>query len=361
MTLTVQPDRLDAWAERLTGLVADANTATSYAELHLTCPSGDKGVFSAAASALHDARAAVTGSTTALRGLLDGAAGELVRTASHYREADLAEATRLEALLPAGTTPVAGPTRTPATALTVGRNPAAHLVPPVESDPVPDAFEVVLSLPDLVSPTAWMLWVFENVCGFNPLDHLAAHVAGDWAVFSRAAEALDNLGTFDSEMAAEIRANTATVIAGANPAWSGDAADAAANYFSGFSVAVENQVRTTRGLARECRSFSIGMYQLAKGLADAVKFFLDMATLAALSAAAGTFTAYTGVGGVLGAAAAITAFAQARFAWIAVGEIIGNLYGFANLFVGAMGRAMAPLRAIADHPLPAGAYDHPHA
>lgn len=361
MTFTVQPERLDDWAARLRGLVDDADAATTYAARHLTPGQGGGGVWSAAAAALDDARAAATGSTTAIRDLLAGAAGELTRSAGHYRDVDLAEASRLEALLPAGSAPSAAPVGTSDVGPAARTDPAARLADPVGSDPVPDAFEAVLSLPDLVSPTAWLLWVFENVCGVNPLDHLTSHLAGDWAAFSRAAGALDNLSAFDREMAAAIDTETSTAVTGPAPTWTGPAAEAAGRYFTGFSAAVETQAGTARALARECRIFSTGMYQLAKGLADTAKYFLDMALLMALAAAAGTFSAFTGVGGVLGAAAAITAFAATNYAWIKVGEAVGNLYGFANAFVGLMARTMAPLRDVTEHPLPAGAYDHPQA
>lgn len=353
---TVDPDRVRGWAARLDALAGDAGQAAAYADRHIRC-TGGTGAFLLAAAAMDEARVAVVDSATATQRLLDGSSGELTRTAARYENTDRAEAARLDAVYPGGTI-LPPPTAPPPGPASGGGTPASALRPPVVADPIPDVIEGLINLPDLVSPGFWLLEVFNLVFGVNPAQWLGEFAAGDWNQFALAADALHNLVDFDTAMAASIERSAADVLGGATPGWGGEAASAAGNYFGGLTAAVEGQVAAVRELSRECRSLATGMYQAARGVEDAVKIALDSAIVAAAAAAAAAITSETVVGGIAGSVVALAAAAVAYKSWMTAVEIVGWMLVAANTFVGLMAGYLGPLRDVAAHPLPAGAYDH---
>lgn len=353
---TVDPDRVRDWAARLDALAGDAGQAAAYADRHIRC-TGGTGAFLLAAAAMDEARVTLVDSATAMQRLLAGSSGELIRTADRYEDTDRTETARLDALYPGGTIlpPPAAPPSGPASD---GGTPASALGPPVVADPIPDVIEGLINLPDLVSPGFWLLEVFNLVFGVNPAQWLGEFAAGDWNQFALAADALHNLADFDTAMAASIERSAADVLGGTMPGWGGEAASAAGTYFGGLATAVEGQAAAVRALGAECRSLAFGMYQAAKGVEDVVKIAVDWAIVTAALFAAAAVTSETVVGGVAGSVAAVVAATIAYQYWLRAVDVVSGMLGAASIFVGAMAGYLGPLRDVAAHPLPAGAYDH---
>ncbi len=134
-------------------------------------------------------------------------------------------------------------------------DPSRELVTPTPSSPIPDFVDEVLSFPDLVSPSYWLLLIIEQVCGTNPVEWVTEHFSGDWERMSTASSALEHLADYHEAMAVELRHARETYEAG----WTGEAAAAASAYFVRLEDAVNAQAGPLRDIAREVDNVAQGM------------------------------------------------------------------------------------------------------
>jgi hypothetical protein len=94
--------------------------------------------------------------------------------------------------------------------LTVGRS--AALVMPGVDPPIPDLVNNILGGKQYISPSYWLAWAMEKVCGVNPWDWIATETAGDWNAAAEAGQALKQLGKFNGRYAVTISQATKQVI-----------------------------------------------------------------------------------------------------------------------------------------------------
>jgi len=172
MSFNVQPAAIDVFAAGMTSLADETTVATEYVDTHLNLVGfADSGIFLNILGSNNEAKGVLRTMISRVEALSAGSGRELTRCADNYRAMDSSAAARIDATYPvpdeddplldetAGTTPPE-----------VG-SPKAELVAPSATEPIPD----------LVSPSAGMLWLIEQVSGVNPAEWAAGEVAGDWA------------------------------------------------------------------------------------------------------------------------------------------------------------------------------------
>ena len=355
---TVDPEAVDAWSARLSGLADDAHQAAQYADTHLRLDGASwSPAFSNAAAGVEEARAALMASADRLHELLGTSAGELARSAELYRSTDRVAAARLDALMDGPT----GADHTPVSTVpstrsgSVGDNPGAALQPPRAHDPIPDPLEAVLGIADWISPAHLVMELLSVICGSNPVSHVAEHIAGDWTALSTVADACRKLADFDAAMGATI-SGSAEVVLGGSGGWRGEAAGAADAYFAGLARSVDQQWAPVESFGRQCQALAAQTYAYCKGIEDLLKFLVDLAISMVISAAAAAFPL---VGTIVAGVAGAVVVARAVRTWESILDIINDLFGAAKLLVGAAGSFAGSLRELSEYRLPAGAYDHP--
>ncbi|NHT18497.1 hypothetical protein [Cellulomonas sp. IC4_254] len=233
-------------------------------------------------------------------------------------------------------------------------SPTSVLTPPSDADPLPDAVQMIFSAGDLVSPTAWIRWVLDQVCDFDPVEDVARWVSGDWNRVMQASRALTHLGEYHASLAEEIDVARRAVAAD----WDGEAAEAANTYFATLVTALEEQKSALDAIAGQFQAVAVGMSQTADVLAGLVNSLFDWVIIAAASAAAAAASSWTVIGGIAGGAA--TAGAIARAASLAT-QILGAhalATSMASGAVGVIAGYLGALRGFHGATLPS-AYDHP--
>lgn len=233
-------------------------------------------------------------------------------------------------------------------------DPSSALVTPVASAPIPDFVDYMLHFPDLLSPSTWLLWVIDQVCGVNPVDWVTENFSGDWEKMSTASSALEHLATYHEQYAAEISAAQGTFTA----EWNGNASTAAATYFSSLAEDVAGQGVALRGMAGDVDAVAQGMKSFQDMLGSAIGLMLDYAIAAAVSAAAATASSWTIVGGIIGGGATAYSIARAVDAWMDAIKVHGYAVTAVDGLLGLTAGFLGAVHGFEGHPLPAGAYDN---
>lgn len=100
MPLKVEPNDLKDYGEMVNRAGEDAREGRDYLNRHGDIPSGSQGLFTRPFDFHGTLKADVERVLSRLHSLLDASSKELARSARYYRETDLAEAARMDALLP---------------------------------------------------------------------------------------------------------------------------------------------------------------------------------------------------------------------------------------------------------------------
>jgi uncharacterized protein YukE len=233
-------------------------------------------------------------------------------------------------------------------------SPAGELVEPLPKELVPDLVNQLLSFPDLISPTHWMLWAMETVCGVNPAKWAAEQFVGDWESFSKAGSALANLANFNGALMKALDDGSDRMLGD----WQGNAAHACNQYFDEVSAALREQMTALDAVAEQFHRVAQGINTTASLMASLLEMLADALLALALEAAAGAASTPTVVGPVLAGAAAAFTLTKAMGVW---GEIINahsRAWTLVQIFFGLCAGYLGALKGMENVPLPAGAYDH---
>lgn len=236
-------------------------------------------------------------------------------------------------------------------------SPAAELTEPQPQELIPDLVNQFLSFPDLISPSHWMLWAIEQVCGVNPAEWLAEQFTGDWESVSKAGSALTNLGEFDNAFVKALSDGSGTMF----DSWEGNAAQACYRYFETLRAALGDQVAVLDSVAKEFHTLAQGINSTAAAIVSLLEALVDWLLAAALEAAAAAASSWTIIGGILGGAAAAFSITKAIGVWGQIIEAHAKAWNAVQGFVGLCAGYLGALQDMALHPLPSGAYDHPGA
>lgn len=234
-------------------------------------------------------------------------------------------------------------------------SPSANLTEPTPETLVPGGVGNILGASQYVSPSYWISWVTEQICGTNPTEWIAQQYAGNWEDASKAGGAITNLAEFNTDWAIELKKAQEAVA----HEWKGNAADAAADYFDDLRQAVDTQVGPLNDLAHEFQVMAQGVSSTTNAIKGTYEALMDTVIIAAASAAAAAATSWTVVGGIVGGGATAAAIANGVRLWLKIMDLMGQAWTIAEAFSGVIMGFLGGLKGLNMHPLPGGGYDHP--
>lgn len=236
--------------------------------------------------------------------------------------------------------------------------PADALVEPVAKQPIPRAIDEVLSVGDWLNISHWVLKAIELVTGgLNPGQWAVEKFAGNWEAFAKAGDALVHVGEFYAVYAANIAEGKDEMLGG----WQGNAATRADAYFTGLAEAVAAQQPPLTTMGQEIQTVASGIWGVVKALNSLLEQLLDACIIAGVALAAGAVASGTVVGGIVGFAAAGLEIWRAAALWKEILQTYDTAYNLIVGLGGAKAGLLGALQGLREHPLPAGAYDHPGA
>jgi hypothetical protein len=176
-------------------------------------------------------------------------------------------------------------------------DPTRHLTPPEpEQATLQNGFGDLTYLLDYFSPSAWLFTIVKEVSGVDILDEVLAPLVGHWDKLSAYGDALNKLSLCLDETGTNVR-NTTNAL---RPRWEGNAADAAYAYFDAAAGSLTAHAALLATAQAEYRDVAREMWTICESMKDIIEAILDDALIIAIYEAAGTLTAETGVGAVIG-------------------------------------------------------------
>jgi hypothetical protein len=236
--------------------------------------------------------------------------------------------------------------------------PADKLAEPQAKETIPGPIDQVLSVGDWLNLSHWIMQGIELVTGgLNPGQWVVDQFTGDWEAFAKAGDALKHVGEFHTAYAQNITEGKDAMFTG----WQGHAADSANKYFTDFAAAVRGEQSPLSKMGTEMQTAAFGIWGVAKTLDSLLESLLDALIGLGIALAAGAATAETIIGGIVGAVAAAWEIKEAVTIWKQVIEAHDMAYNIAIGLTGVIAGLLGALQGLKEHPLPAGAYDHPGA
>ncbi|MEV5704532.1 hypothetical protein [Actinoallomurus sp. NPDC052274] len=208
---------------------------------------------------------------------------------------------------------------------------------------------------DYLSPSNAACKVIELLIGHDPIEWFLEWFDGDWKKCYECGGALENVG----KMMGAISINT---VKGANElhgTWSGNAADAAWEYFDGFSEAAGEQQEVLSQLGERYKITAMGICRLQETAAGIIKGMIDAALIASAAAAGGAATAETGAGAAVGGIISGVEAARIWEMWERLKMIPEKATQVGNGFVGFVQTSASKTADFAKHPLPKSGYKPP--
>jgi hypothetical protein len=186
-------------------------------------------------------------------------------------------------------------------------DPTRHLTQPVpEAVSAEAGFVSPTALFDLLSPSAWLFDIVRALTNVDVLGEFVSPFSGHWTMASAYGDALSKLSLCLGDVSTDVQA-TATAMDGM---WDGNASDAAYLYFAQAAGSLSGHAQALQRASVEYKSLARAMWHLMESMKGLLQTLLDRAARAALYALAGTLTAETGVGAVVGYGLAAYEIAQ---------------------------------------------------
>jgi hypothetical protein len=236
--------------------------------------------------------------------------------------------------------------------------PAAALTTPIAEAPIPDLVNNILGGKQYISPSYWLGWAMEKVCGVNPWSWIAEQFAGDWNAAAEASSALKNLAEFNTRYGETISLAAKNLTP---DQWDGNAALQAQAYFTQLADALQAQVAALNNIAGQFRTLAAGMEEMAQSLQSLCQDLLDWLIAIGISAAAAAASSWTVVGGVAGAAATAASIWNAVRVWYLVLDAHDAAWAAVQGFVGLCAGYLGAINGMDTLTLPSSAYQHPGA
>jgi hypothetical protein len=233
--------------------------------------------------------------------------------------------------------------------------PASRLKAPAAPKEFSSPLEVLNQAGDLISPTYWVNEILAAATGFNPMDKAKEYFAGDWEAYAKCGEVWENLG----KMCADISANINSGNRELDASWDGNAADAAFNYFKAMADRCEELQSDLNTLSTQYSVVSQGVWSTAEAVSAILGEIGDAAATAAISAAAGTLTSWTGWGAAVGYGLAAAEILRIINMWGNATETINKAQLIVNSAMGFTESVGGELAGkFHDFQLPGHAYDN---
>ncbi len=357
MSLVVEPAALAGFARQLDRATDDAEAIKKYVGGYSNDVTGGE-LFTIARQGHEHATGELQATLGRLIDVLDESARETTAAHTYYRRTDLAAADAIDRTLPMVSD------RCP-TALTYEIE-ALSCPPAPFSDPrqvtgnlaAPPAAETPmnpLGWMDLLSPTSWAVAGIEAVLGFNPISWLQEKFVGDWEALAIMQPALSRISTALHDLALNVQAGTIAL----TPHWKGNAADAAQRYFTDLTTGIAELETPIEEIGDAYKVMADAVWSAGQALDGIVKGILDAAIIAGIAAAAGTVTASTGVGAIVGYGVAAVEIANILRLWGQATKVYQHASAAVLAFRSALSRKCSDLESVTLPQLPGTGYDHP--
>ncbi len=160
--------------------------------------------------------------------------------------------------------------------------------------------------------------LIDQLTGVDILSHLSQLVLGDWDAFGRLAVALHNGALFEMDVSFGLADDLDPLRDG----WHGAAADNAMAYFAKLDGTLQEHRDLLERLATAYLGASFSINIATQQLNSMIGSLIDLAIIAAISAAAGTATAETGIGAVAGWGIAIWKIIEFLNLWSKAAAVI---------------------------------------
>ncbi|MFJ7903854.1 hypothetical protein ACIQ6V_25740 [Streptomyces sp. NPDC096198] len=239
---------------------------------------------------------------------------------------------------------------------------AAEPVDRLKAPGQPDEFskgvvgDSMSTVSDFLSPSEWALQTIEFVFGSNPLEEAISWFTGDWESYVKCGEMWASTGKFVSDVAENLRSGNRQLDA----TWNGNAADSAYVYFDELARKIgslESDLKELQGAYKEVGLAVARTADLVKGLLEQLA---DEAIIAEVELAAGTLLAETGVGAVMGYAAAALEIAEMIKTWGRATEAYSAAQNTVDAATAAAGAVAGRISvALQNFPEPGQSYDNP--
>lgn len=232
-------------------------------------------------------------------------------------------------------------------------DPSAALTAPVAEDLFPGGVDFFLHIGDLISLGHWAILAIDKMGGPNIAEEIGEWFAGDWSEVMKSKDALDNLAAFCDRASYGVDAELTTLTSG----WSGEAATAAATYFSHLADQLDVQASNFRDIANQYQGTAFGVKELANAVGSLVESLVDYAIMAGVSLAAAAASSWTIVGGIAGGASAGYAIVRGAKVVAEILEIRAKVWTACEALLGLIAGFLSSIEGFTSVALP-NAYDN---
>jgi hypothetical protein len=208
---------------------------------------------------------------------------------------------------------------------------------------------------DLISPAAWVNEALNATVGWDVLGYCSTWVAGDWEAYARFGGALENLAAYSQALGAKVQRGAIA----ADRDWHGNAADATYMYFSDLAAKISAQQIPLREISGDYAEAARGVWMNAQQAQGLIQQALDKVIIAGVSAAAGTVTAKTVIGPVVGYALAAWQVTEIIKLIDRASTIAQRTITFVQTIAGIIFARTNVGGDLSNHPLPSSGYSHP--
>lgn len=359
MTFTVAPEGLDGYAKQVGRASGDARAIGGY--LHRYPPPdgtwSSGGLMKLLGENGPRAFAAAQANLNKVGTLLEHDQDGLTDSAAYYRRTDVNAAARMDATLPdrpdrAGLTALeqawAGNPCGPSFA--DSRDPSGRLAA---------VGDVELSHPlavlDNISISHWALKGIDWVFGYDILGEATDFFLGDWQALAKAGKALGNAADATTDLGYNLQGGAISLRA----QWQGHAAEAADQHFTDLAAKLDAMGHPMRVVAKQFELAAEGAYNAGESVSGIIKGLLDAAIIAGIAAAAGTVTAETGVGAVVGYGVAAIEVARMLDMWAEATKVMASVYAATQALIGITQTGVASLESVQMPEVAGGSYRNP--
>ncbi|GAA2575156.1 hypothetical protein GCM10010435_58740 [Winogradskya consettensis] len=208
---------------------------------------------------------------------------------------------------------------------------------------------------DYTSPSNYILVAFDHVFGFNPLERALESLLGDWQAIAQAGVAFGHAADAVQDLGYNVQGGAIAL----QPGWEGVAADAAYFGFTRLADGAANLADPFRGISQQFTEIAQGVYNTSEAVSGFLKGLCDAAIIAGIAFVAGTATAASGVGAVVGYGVAGVEIANMLRLWAQATEAINSIFAAVQaalgIIEGQLSRVADAVPDLADY----SAYRHP--
>ena len=364
MTLIVDLSALTGYARQLGRAADNAEAVTGYIAKYSDISTGTGldtpvGELNGIAYEGHRRTASELDSTLGrLTDLLGSSTRELTAAAQYYRRTDLVAADAIDRSLAPVPDRCPTPLEYEVTALTCP--PAAfadsyQITDRLSPPPVPDSPLNPLAFLDNLSPTSWVVEALRAVFGFDPISWLMQRLVGDWEGLATMRPVLANAADALHDLALNVQSGATSL----NAHWQGNAAAAAYRYFTDLATAITTLETQLKQMCEAYRMMADAVWAGCEALGGLATGIIDYAIVVGIMAAAGTVTASTGIGALIGYGVAAMQIAKMLKLWESAAWIYEELVAAVLAFRAEIGSGVSDLGNIRLPQLPGTGYDHP--